>query len=343
MLLSTFFIAKARVRTKSIIIICLGLLALCLAYLTGSVYYDKFTQYILTTAFVFTMANLIGNSRAVTFVVFQKMLLIVSLLILVFNFVAGDITFLSQNNDPYNYQGVSKLMGLLAVLLLSNAVLLSAKKFHSIALLVLSVFFLVLSFSAGGRGDFLAALIVCLPISYKVLKKIKLDSILIFLVIGLPIVLLMANYISILISDSLGLQRFLAAINNENLGGRPELIKLIFKLLTEEPFALLFGCGANCFQAYFDFEFGMHPHNLLLEFILSFGVIIAIPVIWQVAACIRQWYRGSSPYLPLYSSAVFFILVGLKSNSLFTSWVTILLIVITLYLPRPLYRLSPAN
>ena len=209
-------------------------------------------------------------------------------------------------------QGISKFFGL-AVIFLSIIISKYKKKWYlKLFCTSLLIFFLFLSLIGGGRGDFAVALLISLFI-------LRVHYIITFMFILGLLIILVPNKLDQLISGySILFDRFLAL--SYSLGARDVLIIDSFNLLIEKPSCVVFGCGIGFFQMYYNYSIGQYPHNVFLEFIISFGLILTTVTIYLVLLGIRNIRdnHGSSEYFLW--MIMFFFLISFKSGSVVNSF-----------------------
>ena len=195
--------------------------------------------------------------------------------VLLFNFSHGS-SFLDRN-ETYSL-GVSQIYGIFALVFLAD--FLRARRCMVLALLSFLVS-LYLTFIGGGRGEILA----CLLMVFYLLtfsKKRFLQSIMVsgVVVTGVSYALVTLDLES-LFDSFVFLQRF-SELSLDNVSSRDVLLFESLHLLYENSHCLVFGCGFGFFQSYFSYDIGLHPHNSIMEFIITFGLIIFIMVVLRV-------------------------------------------------------------
>lgn len=174
------------------------------------------------------------------------------------------------------------------------------------------VIFLFLSLIGGGRGDFVFALLT----SMLVLGKLYAAAV-------VSIVTLMgmvyASAVEELLSTySILAERFFALSNS--LGMRDTLIADSLNLLLDNPVCMAVGCGIGFFQSYYDYPASLYPHNVLLETLISFGLIptFALAFFALTGRSRMRELHGKSPNFV--AMTVFFILISFKSGALLTAF-----------------------
>ncbi len=209
-------------------------------------------------------------------------------------------------------QGNSKFYGLAAVLiagLISQSRRISV---HSLGLSCLLVTFLGLSLIGGGRGDFVFTLLLTL---------IRLGFIKLFALFSLITLVLFA------FEDSLNshLANYTNLIDRYKMltvsyGMRDTLLEDSFSLLVQEPISLISGCGIGYFQSYHGYPVGLHPHNIPVEFVISFGLLISIPVAVLVLVGLWKVHEREGFSSHFIFNFLFFFLISLKSGTVLTSY-----------------------
>ncbi len=223
---------------------------------------------------------------------------------------------INQQGVAISYsQGVSKFYGLAAVFATIIASQSANKGVTKWLSFLLAVLFLAFSFLGGGRGDFAFAILV----SLWAIRKLYL---LIVLAAGMLAVLAYPDAISGVLGQNQDLFDRYAALNY-SLGMRDQLLIDSLNLLIREPGCLIFGCGIGFFQSYYGYPQGMYPHNVPVEFLISFGLIIASFWLLTAALGIEQLQRryGRSPYFKF--MVTYFLLVSLKSGTIASSFLLV--------------------
>lgn len=179
----------------------------------------------------------------------------------------------------------------------------------------LSLVYILLSFVGGGRGEALVASGLMLMLFFR--SKFGIAGVGVFGV-GLSLILLPA--IAELQDDFLFLGR-LARLLEGDLSSRDVLLKLAVDLIAGDVLCMVSGCGVGFFQHHYGLPFGMHPHNFLLEGVITFGFPVMFIFASAVAFGVRRYYLALGRldfFLILY---IYHGLVGLKSGYLFGSWI----------------------
>lgn len=219
----------------------------------------------------------------------------------------------SQSDNLYS-QGVSQFFGLGAI----AAAYLGAtvkSKIKSMLFFAVCFVFALLSLLGGARGDSVAALGVIL--SYLALQlRIKF----VFLsLLSFVLVYLMVGDWSDFSQGFIILQR-LEMLSGGDLGHRDILLSQAINLILNENRCLVFGCGFGYFQKFYQYDFGMYPHNFIVEFIIVFGLPMFLVISLLVTYGLFLYYKkcGSVDLFVLFF--LYTGLVSLKSGALFGGW-----------------------
>lgn len=219
----------------------------------------------------------------------------------------------SQSDNLYS-QGISQFFGLGAI----AAAYLSAtvkSKIKSVLYFTICFVFALLSLLGGARGDSVAALGViffylALKFRIKFVFLLILSFVLIYVVVGD-----WADYSR----EFIILQR-LEMLSGGDLGHRDILLGQAVDLISNEIRCLLFGCGFGYFQKFYQYDFGMYPHNIVVEFIIVFGLPMFMVITLLVTYGLFLYYKNCGS-VDLF--VLFFLytgLVSLKSGTLFGGW-----------------------
>ena len=212
-------------------------------------------------------------------------------------------------------QGISKFFGygaIACVFLLINSDLKITKFLSALMMIIFSL----LSLLGGGRGESLAALGVIMIYIF-----MQSPGKFIFFIAAVLSSTLMLSVDWSWMDDFLIFQR-LSAINDGNFGSRDLLINDAFNLLLNEPRCIVYGCGLGFFQSYYSYEYGMYPHNFMVESFIVFGIPLA--TLFFAASC-----GGLIVYYKKHKKIDLFILflsytfiIDMKSGALFGGWMT---------------------
>ncbi len=190
--------------------------------------------------------------------------------------------------------------------------------------LILSASFFMLSIMGGARGDFLAGILALLAY---LLRKPKAKTL---IAVG-AFCGLAAIYIfrSGLWEEILLFQRLLYVLDG-NYGQRDILGGQAVSIIIEQPSCFLFGCGFNYFQANFGYEFGLYPHNMVLELFVTYGVVIGGILLLLALIGMISSYFGWGANNPIFYILLVDLIISLKSGSLlgFTNFPIFLMFVV---------------
>ena len=189
----------------------------------------------------------------------------------------------------------------------------TSSRITKIFFLVSALIFLYFSQAGGGRGDFLVGLLAIALIMFKFLT-IRWIILILFFLSGLITFILSSEFIDF--SDFLMFRRLLGVMGEQNFGDRDVLIIQSFELLFNRLDCLLIGCGFNYFQIYYDYDFGMYPHNTFVELIITFGILIAVPLILTVLLGFIRGYFTKLGNTFIFYVLFYFLGISLKSGSL---------------------------
>ena len=171
--------------------------------------------------------------------------------------------------------------------------------------------FFGLSVLGGARGDFVAG-VVALILFF--LRNANQRTVVVVTAISL-----ISYYFFVdlkLWEEILFFRRMEAIIDGSAFGMRDVLFGQALQLLENEPRCLLFGCGFNYFQIYWSYEYGMYPHNILLEYAISYGVLIGTLVIGFALVGMADAYRSWGRESPVFYMFIVLLLALLKSGNL---------------------------
>jgi hypothetical protein len=212
-------------------------------------------------------------------------------------------------------QGMSKFFGLGAIaaaFLISK----STKQYKRILLACITLILLALSFLGGARGDsVLAAFIVLTFFANKFPLKF-----LVFLLASMVVGYTFFSEIESLLGGFVVFQRLFSIFAESDFGLRDVLLNQVVTLLSQEPKCLVVGCGFGYFQSYYDYDFGMYPHNFIAESIIVFGLPITMIFLFSVIGGIKIYYRRVG-YMDLFVLLFLYLaIINIKSGYLFGDW-----------------------
>jgi hypothetical protein len=142
--------------------------------------------------------------------------------------------------------------------------------------IIIAMLYFYFSFLSGGRGGIIVGFVIINLILFKFLSVAQIILYL-FSFSGLLAGILFYEIIDL--SNLIALDRFKLIFNHADFGYRDVLLRQSFELLSDRLVCVLIGCGFNFFQVYYGYDAGMYPHNIFLELIITFGFLIAVPLI----------------------------------------------------------------
>ncbi|WP_217530627.1 hypothetical protein [Vibrio cholerae] len=230
-----------------------------------------------------------------------------------FNFSYG--SELINRTETYSL-GVTNFFGLMSIALVNAYV----KKFrYGFLFLISSYLALFLSMLGGARGEFVFAVLI----HFLVLMFCNFDirrfiSLFIGLMLFLVIFISYVDFNSII--AEVELFKRLESLAGGDLSFRDVLIFEAVILLKNNPGCLLIGCGPSYFQYYYGYSEGLYPHNSLLEFIISYGVVFF--TIFGIVSMlgVYKFFRKTGWASLILMIFFFLFLVSLKSGYLLGSW-----------------------
>ncbi|ELA6780361.1 O-antigen ligase family protein [Vibrio alginolyticus] len=285
-----------------------------------SLFYDGFTQfsgnsqiyfYIPFSFLCFVSLTLLSKEDEYPAAMFLFFYFSVSTALIIF--LGGMETnfpphFIFSYSDSLYSQGITKfyMIGALVSLFLA----MKSKKIFLIINLLAFVVFISLSFLGSARGDFLFGIFVILVyLSFRYKSS--------FIMAFLFSLILLINFVTMpsYSEEFLMLQR-LQSVADGNLGTRDLLISNAIELVYENPVCLLTGCGFNYFQVYHSYEFGLYPHNILMEYLITFGLIITFLIFLLFYFGFSKAQKDKEmTFTPVLSC--YLLLLSLKSGSIF--------------------------
>tara|TARA_B100000575_G_scaffold292557_1_gene301294 strand:- start:993 stop:2180 length:1188 start_codon:yes stop_codon:yes gene_type:complete len=177
----------------------------------------------------------------------------------------------------------------------------------SFILISLAIFFSALG---GGRGDFLIIFIICL---YLIFIRSQW-SVRIFII---SVILLSPIYIAQILTIDLLLLERMMQLGESNI--RFSLLMASGNVLDENIHCMILGCGFNFFQYEQHYDWGLYPHNSLIEIWITFGILGLF--LWFMAAIGVVRVISSRRFITLLSPLLALFLVSLKSSSLVGNFV----------------------
>ena len=304
----------------------------------GYIYFDTFRyiEYLLVSLVVTVLlCGYISNEN--TIVHSNRLIGIIALFIIIgtiYLFVMGAMTFAPipifffESYDAvleYSAETTSMLM-LSAIYFLHLAR--GRDAYVKAALFFLVFLFFTLAIFAGSRGEVFVGWIVIAGIllrHFSIKQTVVVNAILMSIIFAsanineltsLFIKIELLNLTTTNVADSLFVQRMESVVGGEHFGNRDVLLKQSISILFDKPQCALTGCGFNFFQLYYNYEFGMYPHNFIMEMFVTYGLFFGL-LILALAFCglVTSLTNKHSDKL-LYFVCVFLLGVGAKSGTL---------------------------
>ena len=178
------------------------------------------------------------------------------------------------------------------------------------------IFFLFFAFQGGARGEALFGLLILLCMLLDNIKKNFKKVLIFFFLINVLIFFFLIILTDNIIFEDLLVFRRIKVLFDGHFGLRDELIKLSLNLLYNEPKCLILGCGFSFFQDYYGFNYGMYPHNVILEFVITYGLLISIVIFSLLFIGLKNIIFSKSKILLIDIFVIYFFLIMLKSGTL---------------------------
>lgn len=221
-----------------------------------------------------------------------------------------------SNKDVAYSQGVSKFYGFGAASAIVAAFHAKKSRIRSFYICI-SIGMLAISFLGGGRGDTVAAVLI---VSGYAALRARLRVIPWMIAIG-GAVFVLYRYVNP--DDITALMRF--AELRHNLGGRDVLAAQSTDLLAENPVCLAVGCGFGFFQRYYGYEYGMYPHNVLLESAIVWGVPAVVLVFAAVVVGVAVSLKRNPQGVGMVVFLAYSFLILMKSGTVYNAWLFVAL------------------
>lgn len=211
-------------------------------------------------------------------------------------------------------QGVSKIFLVAVIAIVFKVTHEKSSPPNKVGMIVAAVFLFVLSLAGGARGEVIAAIVTLTVIfaqSWKALLLSTLLLILLFIFVSFELENL------IFLEQLPSIWRLVYAYESASWGERDTLLLESLALLLDKPRCVFFGCGLGYFQEYYGYEYGRYPHNWVVEFLISYGILVLIPVLGLAASFVVKNYKNFSineRFLVILSC--YFFIISLKSGSL---------------------------
>jgi hypothetical protein len=219
------------------------------------------------------------------------------------------------------YQMYSKVFGVAAVLAFSKG-----REKSRIFAYCVGWLCILLSLYMGGRGESFFAALTCAVM-------LRRWAIVGFLTLGMGVVIAFPSWIDYL-AELPAIQRAIYSLRLEDYGTRDVLIANALDILHNEFTIFAVGGGANFFQKVYDASFEWYPHNIVLEAMLTFGVIAGAyyayvflqHVAWFLMYIIRD--VRNRDLLTLSAVIAYLVFVALKGESVWMGWLLYFLVLV---------------
>lgn len=206
-------------------------------------------------------------------------------------------------------------------------------------LLLISLGMLSMSALSGARGDFAIGVIVILLI---LIKHFSIKNVLVPLVVFSSIIIMVIPNLSQLVPDLLIFRRFAVVFGGENFGLRDVLLIQSIDLLSEQTACLFIGCGFNYFQVFYGYDFGMYPHNIFAEMLITYGTFLGGILVVLVCLGVAFGYLSQYSLRFIYWIFLYYLGVALKSGP-FISITSVPIVIFFVYLGLCSIRLFSAR
>jgi hypothetical protein len=223
-----------------------------------------------------------------------------------------EISTIERSAITYS-QGISKFYGLGALFCAGLVTDARSSRPERMVYSVLLVLFLFLSLLGGGRGDFIVS------VALTVFRLRAIYGGVVFSVCAITIFSFKPAWDGLIPAFANLWDRYLAL--TYSYGMRDELLTDSITLLANEPLCLLLGCGVGFFQFYHNYPAGLYPHNIPVEVIISYGVLITMLLLFAALkglSVVRNREGRDSHFTFVLA---FFFLVSLKSGTVLTAYV----------------------
>lgn len=325
-LLNVFLI----VRRNKIKIITIGVLIFATIYFFyglilsvpngGFLYFSSnpklFLYVLLSLLFCFAIGSITNNN--ILDGLLRKSIILYAMFIFALNLYCGGLIidvppyFIYQYGDKPTYysQGLTMLFMIAAISSMTTIIQRNSDYIKKVISLFLTIFFILLSFLNASRGELIIGItLILIILLFRKPKYLIIMTSIIF------IIFMITNIIIPNINDKLLLVRRMDILFSGDFSMRDVLASQALTLIYENPLRFLFGGGFNYFQTYYSYEYGLYPHNLLLELIITFGLPVGIVTMLLLVIGIIRVYKKQG--LNLFMIIGIYILIwSLKSGSI---------------------------
>lgn len=156
--------------------------------------------------------------------------------------------------------------------------------------------FLTLSLLGGSRGDILAGAIA-LP-----MFLLRRPNALNITLVASGILIIFVLFIQSGTGSHFAVFNRFLQLSDGDYSMRDILFGQAYDLILSDS-CVIFGCGFNYFQVFYNYVFGLYPHNIFLEAILTFGALFGLSTV------LLAIYGAVSLYVRIGNNPIFYILV----------------------------------
>lgn len=204
------------------------------------------------------------------------------------------------------------------------------KRRRDIFYLFLAFFSTILAVIGAGRGEFIAWIVMVVFMS--TLSKLDKGRKILFyaFVVAIVVIFLTLNY-EIVLEVFLLIERF-AVLSDGDMSSRDLLTENSFNLLGANVNCLLVGCGSGFFQHYYQYPESLHPHNSVLEFVISFGLPVFLLFLTSTVVGLYKFYKASEGVNLIFIIFAYQFIISLKSSYLFGAYLFITMMLSFVYI-----------
>ena len=206
----------------------------------------------------------------------------------------------------------------------------SKNVFLRLLLLIMTLIFMVLCLAGGGRGEVLALFASFFSIAL-VQKRYLQVGVGIFLSILLIII-----FFEELSEIFFVIGRF-ERIVSDGSNVRLDLYYSSIQMLIDNPQCLIFGCGFGYYETFSEVGAGRYPHNILLDFLLSIGIVFSFIFFYfyiKTLSILRKniLFKSSQTINSIiFGLLIFTLAIAMKSRSGLSNIELFFLMIIVLY------------
>ena len=224
---------------------------------------------------------------------------------------APNIVYENDRGSVYS-QGTTTFFAVGAIVFTYLTFLYHTYSYYLIFLL-LAFLMLFLSALSGARGNFAVGLIVILLIFIKNFSKKK---VLFSMIILSSLAIWLVFKLIPSIDEFLIVRRFAKLFETGTFGLRGILLGQSIDLLKDQTSCFIIGCGFNYFQVYYDYNFGMYPHNIFAELLITFGIFLGMILIILILLGTAYGFFSFYSKNFFYWFLLYYLGISLKSGSL---------------------------